>query len=90
MGATSFPNAQFTADDRMPSYLLVGQADISEALPDPRANDLVKDPWTVTADSAIYNWVRGACQMNGLDFSFTPNDHNSFLSTCSDYVEAGR
>ena len=90
VGATSFPNAQFTADDRMPSYLLVGQADISEALPDPRANDLVKDPWTVTADSAIYNWVRGACQMNGLDFSFTPNDHNSFLSTCSEYVEAGR
>lgn len=35
VGATSFPNAQFTADDRMPSYLLVGQADISEALPDP-------------------------------------------------------
>ena len=28
--------------------------------------------------------------MNGLDFSFTPNDHNSFLSTCSEYVEAGR
>ena len=50
VSSTSFPNTEFTADSMMPSYLLAGQADISE--PD-RGRDLVKDPWNTAADSAI-------------------------------------
>ncbi|WP_160637388.1 hypothetical protein [Pseudoflavonifractor sp. 60] len=87
VGSTSFPNTDFTADDIMPSYLLIGQADISE--PD-RNNDLVKDPWTVSDDSAIYNWVVNAQKMNGIDAPFTANDHDSFLEACSEYSETGR
>ena len=87
VSSTSFPNTEFTADSMMPSYLLAGQADISE--PD-RGRDLVKDPWNTAADSAIYNWVTGAQKMNGLDVTFTPNDHASFLAACSSYDESGR
>ena len=89
VASTSFPNTDFTADG-MPSYLLVGQADISEALPNPLSRDLVKDPWTVTADSAIYNWTTGAQKMNGMDVTFTADDKDSFLAACSDYDETGR
>lgn len=89
VAATSFPNAQFTAD-QMPSYLIVGQSDISEPLPDTRARDLVKDPWNTAADSAIYNWTTGAQRMNGLNVAFTPNNHASFLDACSSYDESGR
>ncbi len=43
VASTSFPNPEFTAP-QMPCYLIVGQSDISEPLPDPRARDLVKLP----------------------------------------------
>lgn len=89
VAATSFPNPKFSAD-QMPCYLIVGQSDISEPLPDTRARDLVKDPWDTAADSAIYNWTTGAQRMNGLEVSFTPNDHASFLAACSSYDESGR
>ena len=85
VGSTSFPNTDFTADDIMPSYLLIGQADISEA-----TRDMVKEPWIVSDDSAIYHWVADAQEMNGIDVSFTANDHDSFLETCFEYNETGR
>ena len=89
VASTSFPNPEFTAP-QMPCYLIVGQSDISEPLPDPRARDLVKAPWDTSADSAIYNWVSGAQAMNGLVKPFVPNSHKSFLAACSSYNESGR
>ena len=74
----------------MPCCLIVGQSDISEPLPDPRARDLVKNPWDTSADSAIYNWVTGAQAMNGLTAAFLPNNHASFLAACSSFQESGR
>ena len=85
VASTSFPNTDFTAEGRMPSYLFAGQADISE-----EARDLVKDPWDTSEGSAIYNWVTGAQQMNGIEAPFTANDHDSFLAACSEYTETGR
>lgn len=89
VASTSFPNPQFTAG-QMPCCLIVGQSDISEPLPDPRARDLVKNPWDTSADSAIYNWVTGAQAMNGLTAAFLPNNHASFLAACSSFQESGR
>lgn len=89
VASTSFPNPQFSAY-QMPCCLIVGQADISEPLPDPRARDLVKAPWDTSADSAIYNWVTGAQVMNGLTAPFVPNNHASFLAACSSSSENGR
>ena len=85
VASTSFPNTDFTAEGRMPSYLFAGQADISET-----DRDLVKDPWDTSEGSAIYNWVTGAQEMNGIDAPFTANDHDSFLAACSEYTEEGR
>lgn len=85
VGSTSFPNTDFTAGDIMPSYLLIGQADISET-----TRDMVKEPWIVSDDSAIQQWVAGAQKMNGIDAPFTANDHDSFLEACSKYDETGR
>ena len=85
VASTSFPNTDFTAEGRMPSYLFAGQADISE-----EARDLVKDPWDTSEGSAIYNWVTGAQQMNGIEAPFAANDHDSFLAACSEYTETGR
>ena len=36
VASTSFPNPEFTAP-QMPCYLIVGQSDISEPLPDPKS-----------------------------------------------------
>ena len=85
VGSTSFPNTAFTADDIMPSYLMIGQADISE--PD---KDMVLDPWVVTENSSASLWITGAAEMNGIQVAFTPNDRDSFLDSCSDYDETGR
>lgn len=85
VGSTSFPNTEFTADDIMPSYLMIGQADISE--PD---KDMVLDPWVVTENSSASLWMMDCAKMNGVDFQFTPNDRESFLAACSEYDETGR
>ncbi|WP_194610318.1 hypothetical protein [Clostridium vitabionis] len=90
VGSTSFPNADFSFENGMPSYLSVGQADISEPLPNPFSRDLVKEPWIVTKDSAIYNWVHDCLKDNGIDWAFTADDKESFLATCMDYTETGR
>lgn len=90
VGSTSFPNSDFSYESAMPSYLSVGQADISEPLPNPFSRDLVKDPWIVTEDSAIYNWVTDCLKDHGTTISFTPDDHDSFVKTCSSYNEDGR
>lgn len=81
MASTSFNNTQFTADSMMPSYLLAGQADI---------DSLVAAPWLSGDNNSIHDWVTGAQKMNGLDVTFTPNDHASFLAACSSYDESGR
>lgn len=87
VGSTSFPNTEFTADDVMPSFITIGQADISE----PEKNqDLVKDPWDNSKDSSAYNWVMGATKQDGINLKFTPNDHQSFLDACSSASEEGR
>ena len=81
VASTSFNNTQFTADSMMPSYLLAGQADI---------DSLVAAPWLSGDNNSIHDWVTGALKMNGLDVTFTPNDHASFLAACSSYDESGR
>ena len=85
VGSTSFPNTEFTADDIMPSFLTIGQADISE--PD---KDMVLDPWVVTDNSSASLWMMGCAEMNGIDFQFTANDRDSFLAACSEVNETGR
>ena len=93
VASTSFHNEEFTATGGMPSYLMVGQADLPF---------LQKDPWSppeageapaqgeTIQDGAVYNWVKGAQKANGLDVSFVDNDKASFLAACSSYSEAGR
>ena len=90
VGATSFPNADFTADDVMPSFLAAGQADISEGLPNPLSRDVVKAPWDKAVDSACYNWINGCMTMNGDVLDFEDNNHDSFLASCLSYDESGR
>ena len=92
VGSTSFPNEGegFSYENGMPSYLSVGQADISEPIPHPFKRDLVKDPWIVTEDSAIYNWVTSCLKDNGVTLEFEADNHDSFVSTCLSYNETGR
>ena len=88
VASTSFPNAYFTTDSRMPSYLFGGQSDNRR---DDR--DMSTDPWVPCSDDVIYNmhdWVVGAQKLNGIDAPFTDNDHDSFLASCSEYDETGR
>ncbi|MDD6211927.1 MAG: hypothetical protein PUB22_02075 [Clostridiales bacterium] len=90
VGATSFPNSLFTANDVMPSFLAAGQADISEGAPNPLMRDVVKEPWKKDADSACYNWINGCMTMNGQTLDFEDNNHESFLDSCLSYNEKGR
>ena len=93
VGSTSFPNEGedgFSFENGMPSYLSVGQADISEPTPHPFQRDLVKDPWIVTEDSAIYNWINNCLKDNGVELKFEADDHDSFVDTCLSYNEDGR
>lgn len=87
VGSTSFPNTEFTSGKIMPSYLMIGEADISE----PEQNrDLVKAPWDTSADSAPHTWVMDASKADGIDIQFAANNHESFVQSCLLSNETGR
>lgn len=90
VGSTSFVNSEFDFENGMPSYLSVGKSDISESTSGSLSCDLVKDPWIVTDDSAIYSWITNCLKDNGVKISFTADDHDSFVKTCLSYNETGR
>ena len=93
--STSMPNGlnTWTGTEYVPTFLMVGQADISEAYPGARVGDLVPEPWEVSEDPeinfAIHNWLTHLLAVDGITLDYTPNDKESFLETCSDYNETG-
>lgn len=93
VASTSFPNSEFEGTEGMPSYLMIGQADISEKNADSIVGDLVPEPWESADGEVIYGtgrWIRNAAAYNGLETQFTANDKESFLKSCSSYDESGR
>lgn len=93
VASTSFPNSEFEGSDGMPSYLMIGQADISEKNADSIVGDLVPEPWESGDGEVIYGtnrWLHNAAAYNGIEPQFTANDKESFLKSCSSYDEGGR
>ena len=86
VGSTSNANKEFSAETVMPSFMTLGQEDNAKSA----CGNMVKSPWDNSEDSAAYNWVTGCTNQNGISIKFTANDHDSFVSTCSDYSEEGR
>ena len=95
VSSTSMPNGltSWTGEEFVPTFLMVGQADISEAYPGAFVGDLVPEPWEVSEDPeinfAIHNWLTNLLAVDGIALDYTPNDKDSFLETCSEYDETG-
>ncbi len=93
VSSTSMPNglSSWTGEEYVPTFLMVGQADISEAYPNAFVGDLIPEPWEVSEDPeinfAIHNWLTHLLAVDGIALDYTPNDKESFLETCSDYQE---
>ncbi len=93
VASTSFPNSEFTEGTKMPSYLMIGQADISELNADSIVGDLLPEGWEVSDSEVIFGvnrWITNMASYNGIDITFEANDHDSFVKTCTDCVETGR
>ena len=84
VGSTSFnTRAEVLSEGIMPTYLMVGMQDIN----DNRVDFGAHDPYVSTAEiegaTTTNSWFKRVMAKNGLEVTFTDDDQQSFIDSCS-------